>query len=72
MNNMVQLFQMVRNPQQFVQNMMQNNQVMQNPMMKNGFDMFQKGDSQGLQQLAENIARQKGTTLDEVRKQLGI
>lgn len=72
MNNPLQMLQAIRNPQQFVQNMMNNTQVMQNPMMRNAMDMYQKGDVQGLQTLAENVAKEHGTTIDEVRKQYGI
>lgn len=72
MNNPMQFIQAIRNPQQFVQGMMQNNQMMQNPMMKNAMDMYQKGDVQGLQNLAENVAKERGTSIDEMRKQLGI
>lgn len=32
------------NPQQFLKQMMGNNQVMNNPMAKNALDMAQKGD----------------------------
>lgn len=71
-SNPFQMLQALTNPQQFVQNLMNNNKVMQNPMMKNGVDMFNKGDVKGLQSLVNNIATQKGTTVDEVRKRLGI
>lgn len=72
MNNMQNLFQMMRNPQQFMQGIMANSQVMQNPMMKNAMEMYQKGDTQGLQNLVNNVATQKGTSIDEIRKQFGI
>ena len=72
MNSFGQLFQMMKNPQQFVTNMMNNSQAMQNPMIKNAMDMYQKGDVQGLQQLTENVAKQKGTSLDEIRKKMGF
>lgn len=72
MNNMQNLFQLMRNPQQFMQGIMANSQVMQNPMMKNAMEMYQKGDTQGLQNLVNNVATQKGTSIDEIRKQFGI
>lgn len=40
------------NPQQFLKQMMGNNQVMNNPMAKNALDMAQKGDMKGIEQLA--------------------
>lgn len=72
MNNILQFMQSIRNPQQFVQNMMNNSQVMQNPMMKNAFDMLQRGDTQGLNKLVDNVAQQRGTSLEEIKKMLGI
>lgn len=72
MNNPFQLFQAIRNPQQFVQNMMNNQQVMQNPIMSNAMKMYQNGDVKGLQSLVENIASEKGVSVDDIRKNLGI
>ena len=69
MNNPMQLF---TNPQQFVQGIINNSKLMQNEMFRNGVNMMQKGDIQGLQTLVENIAKERGTSIDEVRKQLGI
>ena len=43
MNNMGMLFQAVKNPQQFIQQMMGNSQAMQNPMVANAIQMYQKG-----------------------------
>ncbi len=68
----MQFIQAIRNPQQFIQGIMQNNQMMQNPMMKNAMEMYQKGDIQGLQTLTENVAKERGTSIDDIRKQLGI
>ena len=72
MNNQLGIIQAIQNPQQFVENMMNNSQAMQNPMMKNAMVMFKNGDVKGLQQLTENVAKQKGTTIDEMRKKLGF
>ena len=72
MNNPLGIIQAIQNPQQFVENMMNNSQAMQNPMMKNAMAMFKNGDVKGLQQLTENVAKQKGTTIDEMRKKLGF
>lgn len=70
MINLFQLLNGVKNPQQFIQQLMGNNQVMNNPMAKNAMQMFQNGDAQGLQKMAENLAKERGTTIDEVRKML--
>ena len=39
-------------------------------MAKNAMQMLQNGDTQGLQKMAENLAKERGTTIDEVRKML--
>ena len=63
---------MLTNPQAFIQNVINNSPLMQNPAFKNAVDMYQKGDVKGLQELANNVARQKGTTVDDIRKQIGF
>ena len=72
MNNIMNIAQIMANPQAFIQNAMQNAPLMQNPAMKNAMEMYQRGDIQGLQNLANNVAKQQGTTVDNIRKQLGI
>ena len=49
MNNFGMLMQAYKNPQQFLQNAMQNTQLMQNPIFKNTVDMIKKGDDKGLE-----------------------
>lgn len=74
--NPLQLIQSMKNPQAFINQMMNNNQIMGNPMAKNAMDLLQKGDTQGIQKMAENLAKEKGTTVDEVKnnimQQLGM
>lgn len=72
MLNPVQLVQMMRNPQQLYSVMMNNPQVKNNPMMNNAMQMYQKGDKEGLNKLMNNLAKQRGTTVEEMRKNLGI
>lgn len=76
MNNPLTLMQAMKNPQAFMQNVAQNSQIMQNPMAKNAMEMFQKGDSKGLQEMAENLCKERGTTADDVKnmimKQFGM
>ena len=60
----------MRNPQEFMQKMMDNSQVMQNPMAKNAIEMYQKGDTKGLQDMAENLAKERGTTVDDMKSQI--
>lgn len=76
MNNPLSFIQAMRNPQAFMQNVAQNSQLMQNPLAKNAMEMFQKGDSKGLQEMAENLCKERGTTTDDVKsmimKQMGM
>ena len=72
MFNPLQLMQAIQNPQAFIQNAMNNNKMMNNPMMKNAMEMYQNGNTQGLEQLVNNVAKQKGTSVEDIRKQFGI
>ena len=58
------------NPQAFIQKMLNNNQVMKNPMARNTLDMAQKGNVQGIEQIARNLCKEKGLNADEVMKQV--
>ena len=58
-------FQVFRSPQQFLQSMMGNSQIMQNPMARNIIDMAQKGDVAGIEQMGRNIAKEKGIDFDK-------
>ena len=74
--NPFQMLGAMKNPQAFIQQMMNNSQIMQNPMAKNAMEMYQKGDTQGLQAMAENLAKERGTTPKQVqeiiKKQFGM
>lgn len=70
MKNLFQLLGGIRNPQQFLQSMMNNSQVMGNPMAKNAIDMMQKGDAKGVEQTARNLCKEKGVNPDEIMKQM--
>ena len=63
--NPIQLIQAMKNPQAFMQQMMNNSQVMRNPMAKNIIDMAQKGDVAGIEQMGRNIAKEKGIDFDK-------
>ena len=58
-------FQAFRSPQQFLQSMIGNRQIMQNPMARNIIDMAQKGDVEGIEQMGRNIAKEKGIDFDK-------
>jgi formate dehydrogenase maturation protein FdhE len=70
--NPLNIFQMMKNgnPQQFLQQMMGNNQIMRNPLMKNTIEMAQKGDMQGIEQMARNLCKEKGLNADDVINQI--
>lgn len=76
MNNPLSFMQAIRNPQAFIQGAMQNNQIMQNPILKNTLDMAQKGDAKGIEELARNLCGEKGINADEaigkIKSQFGI
>lgn len=70
MNNPFQLMQIARNPQGFIQNLMNNSQFMQNPIGRNAFELYQKGDKQGLNDLADNLCKEKGINRQDLEKQI--
>lgn len=74
MNNpLAMMFQMMRgsrNPQQILNQMMGNSQFANNPMAKNAMSMLQNGDIKGVQNMAENLAKERGTTVDDVKNNI--
>ncbi len=58
------------NPQAMLNQMMNNSQIMSNPMAKNVVEMMQKGDRQGLQNMAENMCKENGTTIEQMKNNL--
>ena len=68
--NPMQIMQAMKNPQEFMQQMMNNSQVTQNPMAKNAMEMYQKGDTKGLQAMAENLCKEKGISVDDIKSQI--
>ena len=63
--NPFQMLGAMKNPQAFMRQMMNNSQIMQNPMAKNIIDMAQKGDVEGIEQMGRNIAKEKGIDFDK-------
>lgn len=73
MNPIMSIFQMMRgggNPQNMIKQLMGNNQIANNPMAANAMEMFQNGNIDGLKSLAENLAKEKGVSVDDVRSGL--
>ena len=63
--NPLQMLGAMKNPQAFIQQMMNNSKLMQNPIAKNIIDMAQKGDVEGIEQMGRNIAKEKGIDFDK-------
>lgn len=69
MNNPFQLMQAMRNPQAFIQQAM-NSQIMQNPIARNALEMYQRGDINGINALAENLCREKNIDIQQAKQQI--
>lgn len=70
MNNVMNLVKAFRNPQVFMQQAMNNSQFMQNPISRNAIEMYQRGDIRGINELANNLCKEKGTSYEEMAKQI--
>ena len=68
--NPFQMLGATKNPQAFIQQMMNNSQIMQNPMAKNAMEMAQNGNTQGVEQMARNLCKEKGLNADDVFNQI--
>lgn len=67
--NLMQMIQRGGNPKMILSQMMSNSQFSNNPIMKNTFDMMNRGDSKGLEQLARNLCKEKGLNPEEIMSQ---
>lgn len=70
MNNPLELIRAFRNPQEFMQQMMNSPQIANNPIAKNAIELYQKGDEQGLNELANNLCREKGINRENFEKEI--
>ena len=70
MINPLNFVQIMRNPQAFMQQAMNNSNIMSNPIAKNALEMYQKGDKDGINQLAENLCKEKGINRQDFEKQI--
>lgn len=50
-----------------MQQIMSNNRVMKNPMIKNAMSMAQSGNSKGIEQMARNLSRYGLSTIRGMR-----
>lgn len=69
--NPMQIMQAVRggNPQQMLMNMMKQN-AGNNPVLNNALNMAEKGDMDGIEQLARNLCKERGIDPDNAVKQI--
>lgn len=68
MNNpMIQAAMSGASAMQFLQQM-----AGQNPMVSQAMSLIQGKNTEQLQQIAENMARQRGTTIEEIARQYGL
>lgn len=76
MNNIMQIMQSIKNPQALIQQMMQNSQLANNPIAKNAFEMYQKGDTKGLNELANNLCKERNIepekAFNDIKSMFGI
>ena len=71
MNPLISMYRaMMQNPNQFMQNMANNNQILGNPMARNVLQMMQNGDSKGIEEMARNLCKERGMDADKVLQQL--
>ena len=66
MNNPLQIMQLMRNPQMLIQQAMQS----ANPIVKNAVELYQKGDKNGLNELMNNLCREKGVKPEDIMSQI--
>lgn len=62
MQRLAMLFKGVKNPQQAMLQMLNNNT---NPMAQNVLKMAQNGDTKGIENFARNICKEKGIDFDK-------
>lgn len=58
------------NPMQIINQMMNNSQAMRNPMIRNAMQMYQNKDLNGLQNMATNICKERGISLEETKEKV--
>ena len=71
--NPINIIQMMTsgNPQQAIQSIIENNHnVQNNPLAQNAIKMYQNGDTRGLQNMAENMCKERGITVDQAKQQV--
>lgn len=66
LTNVMEYIQLVKNgnPEEIVMNMLQENVAKGNPIAGNLIQMINAKDSQGIERIARNVAREKGIDFD--------
>ena len=70
MNNPVQFVQMMRNPQAFLQQAMNDSQLMKSEIPRNAIEMYMSGNRKGLNELADNVCKEKRVNRQDFEKQI--
>ena len=65
--SIMQAMRMGRNPNQMIMQLAQ-----QDPRIKQVVEMMKGKNPEQLQRIAENMAKERGTTVDDIARQLGI
>ena len=71
--NPINIIQMMTsgNPQQAIRSIIESNpNIQNNPLAQNAIKMYQNGDTRGLQNMAENMCKERGITVDQAKQQV--
>lgn len=68
-NTILNMIKSSGDPQAMIMNMLQS-QSNNNPIMGNLLNMVNCGNAQGIENLARNLAKEKGINIDELYKQI--
>lgn len=58
------------NPNFIIQQMMKNPNLANNQLAKNALQMYQNGDKNGLNEMMNNLCRERGVTKENVEKKI--
>ena len=79
LDNPFQMINMIKqggNPQQLVMGMLEQKAQQGNPVFKNLLNMVQQGDTQGVESIVRNMAKEKGidfdTEFNSFRRKFGL
>ena len=60
------------NLNEMVNMIIKNNTQFNNPVLNNAVQMYRANNTAGLEQMARNLAKEKGVDVDDLRKRLGV